>query len=195
MSCAGGSTRPVSVSGCGAPGSGDVRSSCSRIFRDAQDRGVRVHAVVLPRTEVTRQLQPRHQELAAQIARTVYLGKEHQKIIVIDRGLTFIGSMNVLAHVPGGRHETMALFQSATLADRILEHERADELANPPNCPQCHAEVRYVRDRGGANLGKLHWICTTTRDGDKCGWTKPFSDRPKTRNQPRQSTTGSRRGR
>ena len=164
-------------------------------LRDAQDRGVRVHAVVLPRNEVTGQLQSRHQELAAQIARTVYLGKEHQKIIVIDRSLTFIGSMNVLAHVPGGRHETMALFQSATLADRILEHERVDELADPPRCPKCDADVRHVRTLGGANLGKLHWTCMTTRDGDKCGWTKPFSDRPKTRNQPRQSAAGSRRGR
>ena len=164
-------------------------------LRDAQDRGVRVHAVVLPRNEVTMHLQPRHQELAAQIAGTVYLGKEHQKIIVIDRSLTFIGSMNVLAHVPGGRHETMALFQSATLADRILEHERVDELADPPRCPQCNADVRYVRAPGGANLGKLHWTCTTNRHGDKCGWTKPFSDRPNTRNQPRPSTVGSRRGR
>jgi len=165
-------------------------------LRDAQDRGVRVHAVVLPRNEVTMQLQPRHQELAAQIAGTVYLGKEHQKIIVIDRGLTFIGSMNVLAHVPGGRHETMALFQSATLADRVLEHERVDELAEPPRCPRCNEDVRHIRAPGGANLGKLHWTCTTTnRDGDKCGWTKPFSDRPKTRNQPRPSTAGPRRGR
>jgi len=107
---------------------------------------------------------------------------------VIDRSLTFIGSMNVLGHVPGGRHETMALFQSATLADRILEHERVDELADPPQCPKCNADVRYVRAPGGANLGKLHWTCTTSRDGDKCGWIKPFSDRPNTRNQPRQST-------
>ena len=101
---------------------------------------------------------------------------------MIDRSLTFIGSMNVLAHVPGGRHETMAFFQSATLAERILEHERVDELADPPRCPKCDADVRHVRTLGGANLGKLHWTCTTTRDGDKCGWTKPFSDRPKTRN-------------
>src|SRR5580693_4709868 len=86
-------------------------------------------------------------------------------------------------------------FQSATLADRILEHERIDELADPPRCPKCDADVRHVRTLGGANLGKLHWTCVTTRDGDKCGWTKPFSDRPKTRNQPRQSTAGSRRGR
>src|ERR1700732_2136195 len=103
--------------------------------------------------------------------------------------------MNALAHVPGGRHETMALFQSATLADRILEHERVDELADPPRCRKWDADDRHVGPLGGANLGKLHWTCVTPRDGDKCGWTKPFSDRPETRNQPRQSTAGSRRGR
>ena len=156
-------------------------------LRDAQDRGVDVHAVVLPRDEVTIQLESRHHELSAQIAGTVYLGKEHQKIIVIDRSLTFIGSMNVLAHVPGGRHETMALFQSSTLADRILEHERADELAFPPTCPQCNARVRDVRAPRGSNLGKLRWLCTASLNGNKCGWTRPFSERPKTRNQPRSS--------
>lgn len=114
---------------------------------------------------------------------------------MIDGSLTFIGSMNVLAHVPGGRHETMALFRSATLADRVLEHERVDELADPPRCPKCNADVSHVRALDRANLGKLHWTCTTNRDGDKCGWTKPFSDRPNTRNQPRQSSAGSRRGR
>ena len=30
---------------------------------------------------------------AAQIAGTVYLAKEHQKIVIIDRNLTFIGSI------------------------------------------------------------------------------------------------------
>ena len=154
-------------------------------LRNAQDRGVKVHAVVLPRDDVTRYLQPRHQDLAAQIKRTVYLRKEHQKIIVIDRKLTFIGSMNVLAHVPGGRHETMALFQSAMLADRVLEHERIDELADPPRCPQCNSDVRLVRALPGANSGRLHWICTAKPNGNQCGWTRQFSERPKTRNQPK----------
>jgi hypothetical protein len=84
--------------------------------------------VVLPRDEVTMHLRSRHEELAAQIAGTVYLGKEHQKIVIIDRCLTFIGSMNILAHVPGGRLEVMALFESPMLVDRLLEHERADQL-------------------------------------------------------------------
>jgi hypothetical protein len=60
--------------------------------------------------------------------------------------------------------------------DLILEHERVDDLADPPRCPKCDADVRHVRTLGGANLGKLHWTCTTTHDGDKCGWIKPFSD-------------------
>jgi superfamily I DNA/RNA helicase len=154
-------------------------------LRDAQDRGVKVHAVVLPRDEVTRYLQPRHQDLAAQIKGTVYLRKEHQKIIVIDRKLTFIGSMNVLAHVPGGRHETMALFQSAMLADRVLEHERIDELADPPRCPKCNSDVRLVRALRRANLSRLHWICTAYPNGNECGWERAFAERPKTRNQPR----------
>ena len=149
-------------------------------LRDAQDRGVDVHPVVLWPDEVIKQLKPRHQELSAQIAGTIHLRKEHQKIIVVDRSLTFIGSMNVLAHVPGGRHETMALFQSSALADRILEHERIDELASPPACPQCHADVRHVR----ALRGRLHWICVARPGGNPCGWKQPFSERPKTRNQP-----------
>jgi hypothetical protein len=104
---------------------------------DAQDRDVRVHPVVLPPDQVNRHLKSRHQEIGTQVPKTVYFADEHQKLVVIDRGLTFIGSMNVLAHVPGGRHEIMALFQSSTLADRILEHERAAEIANPPRCQQC----------------------------------------------------------
>jgi AAA domain/PLD-like domain len=143
----------------------------------ARERGVAVHTVVLPKSEVNRYLQSRHEELAAQIPDTIYLGKEHQKLIIIDHHLTFIGSMNVLAHVPGGRHEVMALFRSKTLAERVLEHERIDELAHPPNCQQCHAPVRHVRDR----QRRLTWVCTASM----CDWTLPFNDSQKGRNRPR----------
>ena len=139
-------------------------------MRDAQDRHVAVHAVILPRDKVTRHLATRHSELATQIPGTVYLRDEHQKIIVIDGRLTFIGSMNVLAHRPGTRHEIMALFQSATLAQRILEHERADELARPPECPRCGKQVRHVRKRVGADgERRLNWMCQT----EGCEWTRP----------------------
>jgi hypothetical protein len=150
-------------------------------LRDAQDRHVAVHAVILPRDQVTQHLATRHSELATQIPGTVYLRDEHQKIIVIDGRLTFIGSMNVLAHRPGTRHEIMALFQSATLAQRILEHERADELARPPECPQCGKHVRHVRKRADVDgKRRLSWVCQT----EGCGWTRAFPDRKGTRNQP-----------
>jgi hypothetical protein len=151
----------------------------------AQNRGVRVHPVVLPRDQVTMHLQPRHEELAAQIAGTVYLGKEHQKIVIIDRNLTFIGSMNVLAHVPGSRLEVMALFESSMLADRLLEHERADQLRQPPICARCGTPVRQVRVFSDRGERRMYWLCVAETDGQRCGWRQPFPDRQGTRNQPR----------
>ena len=151
----------------------------------AQDRGVRVHPVVLPRDQVNMHLKSRHEELAAQIARTVYLAKEHQKIIIIDRDLTFIGSMNVLAHVPGGRLEVMALFESSMLVERLLKHERADQLRQPPACARCGAPVRHARVFSDRGERRLYWLCVADQDGKRCGWRHPFPDEPGTRNQPR----------
>jgi hypothetical protein len=161
----------------------------------AEARGVRVHPVVLPRDQVTMHLKSRHEELAAQIAGTVYLGKEHQKIVIIDRNLTFIGSMNVLAHVPGGRLEVMALFESPMLVDRLLHHERADQLGQPPVCARCGAPVRHVRVFSDRGERRLYWLCIADAaadgadgaDGERCGWRQPFPDEQGTRNQPRRS--------
>ena len=151
-------------------------------LQDAADRGVRVNVVVLWPRDVNAQLRSRHVELPTQIPNVVFLHKEHQKVVVIDRRLTFIGSMNVLAHRPGGRHEIMALFESPMLAERILAHERADEMARPPTCPACGTTVRMVTARGG----RLQWRCealdsNSTAQG--CGWLRPFSDRANARNQ------------
>jgi hypothetical protein len=149
----------------------------------AQARGVRVHPVVLPRDEVTRYLKPRHEELAVQIPRTVYLRKEHQKIILIDDNLAFLGSMNVLAHRPGSRLEVMALFQSRTLVSELMTHERTDELANPPTCPRCGSRVTLARFSG--SVGRLHWHCEADYQGKACDWRKRFTDRPGGRDQSR----------
>ena len=151
----------------------------------AEARGVRVHPIVLPRDQVNLHLKARHEELATQIAGTVYLGKEHQKIIIIDRNLAFIGSMNVLAHVPGSRLEVMALFQSSMLVDRLLQHERADQLGQPPACARCGAAVRHVRVFSDRGERRLHWLCVADADGERCGWRQPFPDEQGTRNQPR----------
>ena len=154
-------------------------------MRDAADRGVDVRPVILHPDGVNRYQQPHHLELAAQFPRTIHIDREHQKIIVIDRRLTFIGSMNVLAHPQGGRHEVMALFQGSAFAQQILEHERADVLASPPICGNCHRQVDRVRAYGGRDSRRLYWICEKTRDSKKCDWTLQFPDRQGTRNQPR----------
>jgi hypothetical protein len=154
-------------------------------LRQAEDRKVSVHLVVLPSTEVNRHLKPRHEELETQIAQTIHLRKEHQKIVIIDRNLTFIGSMNVLAHVPGGRHEIMALFQSSALVEQVLRHERADQLARPPACGQCGAPVTHVGARTDHGERRLEWICTAELDGRSCNWRRTFPDLAQTRNQPR----------
>ena len=154
-------------------------------LREAVNRRVDVHLVVLPSKEVNRYLKPRHEELAAQFTQTVYLRHEHQKIIIIDRNLTFIGSMNVLAHVQGGRHEIMALFQSSALVEQVLRHERADQLAQPPTCGRCGASVNHVGARTESGERRLEWICTAELDGRSCGWRRTFPDLEQTRNQPR----------
>ena len=147
------------------------------------DRGVRVNVVTLPSRDVSPQLRARHAELPAQLPHVVFLHKEHQKIIVIDRRLTFLGSMNVLAHRPGGRHEVMALFESPMLVERILDHERIDELSRPPTCPDCGLAVRLAT----AIRGRLRWRCQSPDSSGPapgCGWEQPFRDRPQARNQP-----------
>jgi phosphatidylserine/phosphatidylglycerophosphate/cardiolipin synthase-like enzyme len=88
--------------------------------------------------------------------------KEHQKIIVIDRTLTFIGSMNVLSHKPGttGRREIMVLFQGSPFAQDILDHERADLLASPPRCAQCNRPAERARlRRYGKGDNRMEWFC------------------------------------
>jgi hypothetical protein len=150
---------------------------------------------VLPPRDVNPQLRSRHAKLPTQLSNVVFLHKEHQKIVVIDRRLSFIGSMNVLAHRQGGRHEVMALFESPMLADRLLAHERVDEMSQPPTCPVCGATVRFVTVRDG----RLHWRCWAFGEEGAtpaCGWMQPFRDQPGARNQRTSGPSSSRpRGR
>jgi hypothetical protein len=132
---------------------------------------------------VTRHLKPRHEELAAEIPATVYLRKEHQKIVLIDDNLAFLGSMNVLAHRPGSRLEVMALFQSRTLVNELMAHERTAELASPPTCPRCGSPVRLARVFRAD--GRPYWHCESNLNGTRCDWRTPFADHPGARNQPK----------
>jgi hypothetical protein len=143
-------------------------------LRAAQDRDVLVYPVVLWPEEVQPYLQDLHRAIGAELARTVYLKNMHQKIIIIDDRLTFIGSMNVLAHPRNGRLETMALLDSRALARRYLNHERADELGKPPTCGDCQAPVRRVQRVTEHGKAQLYWVCNSPTASGPCPWRRPF---------------------
>jgi hypothetical protein len=143
-------------------------------LRAAQDRNVLVHPVVLWPEEVQPALRDLHRAIGAELARTVYLKNMHQKIIIIDDHLTFIGSMNVLAHPHNGRLETMALLDSRALARQYLNHERADELGKPPTCGVCQAPVRRVERVTKKGKAQLDWVCKAQTATGTCPWRKPF---------------------
>jgi hypothetical protein len=41
----------------------------------------------------------------------------------------------------------------------VLDHERADQLANPPTCGKCGSPVDRARNRRGRDDCRLHWVC------------------------------------
>ncbi|MFI7444867.1 AAA domain-containing protein [Nonomuraea indica] len=128
-------------------------------LKAAADRGVVVRAVVLPPREKEERYEPYVQALRQAVKHVVFLQDEHQKLAVIDDGLTFIGSMNMLSHQRvGGRREVMAVMRSRHFAAHILRHERADELAQPPTCPSCRQQ-REAALRGSGAKRRLHWLC------------------------------------
>lgn len=143
-------------------------------LRAAQDRDVIVHPVVLWPEEVQPDLRDLHSAISRELARTVYLKNMHQKIIVIDGHLTFIGSMNVLAHPAGGRLETMALLDSRALASQYLKHERADELSKPPTCGNCQIPVRRVQRVTQQGRARLFWVCRAPTADGTCSWRQEF---------------------
>jgi AAA domain-containing protein/phospholipase D-like protein len=140
----------------------------------AAGRGVRVHVIAVSPHEVSQDLQDRHDELSEQIPGVVFLRAEHQTVMVVDRDLTFIGSENVVIPPAAGRHEVIARLEGADLVQRMLQHELADVLADPPACPRCSAPVREAAARGG----RWHWICRGTPG---CGWTGPLADQGRVR--------------
>lgn len=148
-------------------------------LKDARDRGVLVHPVILPPDEVNKHLKDRHEEVAREFPGAIYLWHMHQKIALIDDRLAFLGSMNMLGHAPGSRLEVMTLLQSRTLVSDLMAHERTDQLANPPACQNCGIRANRVKGKVARGNTTLHWYCRA------CSWEPPFPARPGARNQPR----------
>ncbi|WP_157181395.1 AAA domain-containing protein [Actinopolymorpha alba] len=141
---------------------------------DAKDRQVDVRVVVRPARKVATAMRPFVSNLCAAIDNVIFVDREHQKLIIIDRRVTFIGSMNILSHQGDrGTHDVMVLLESTKLASMLLAQEGADELANPPTCPTCAEPVREA----GMKDSKWIWVCTDDISGRSgCGWRTPFAN-------------------
>ncbi|MFE5329333.1 AAA domain-containing protein [Embleya sp. NPDC056575] len=117
-------------------------------LHDARRRGVRIHLFVTNESDSLLQGQlakpatavdaaRRLPELKAVADTLVEIKDMHQKILVIDEQLCFLGSLNTLSHAPGGqgRRELMVPFRGRRFARHILDHENAELLLHPPVCP------------------------------------------------------------
>ncbi|WP_405984976.1 AAA domain-containing protein [Streptomyces sp. NBC_00872] len=126
-------------------------------LHDARRRGVRIHLFVTNESDSLLQRQLANPATAADAARrlpelkavadtVVEIKDMHQKILVIDEQLCFLGSLNTLSHAAGGRgrREIMVPFRGRRFARHILDHENADLLLHPPICPDhgAQAELR-----------------------------------------------------
>lgn len=98
----------------------------------------------------------------------------HQKLVVVDERLVFLGSLNALSQ--SRTREVMVLMDGAHFARRLLEHEHAEDFADPPRCGECHDDqVDLRRNR------KLEWhwhchsrSCRARRPGGRA-WTMPVT--------------------
>ncbi|MFF0388836.1 AAA domain-containing protein [Kitasatospora sp. NPDC004615] len=126
-------------------------------LHDARRRGVRIHLFVTNESDSLLQGQLAKPDTAADAARrlpelkavadtVVEIKDMHQKILVIDEQLCFLGSLNTLSHAPGGqgRREIMVPFRGLRFARHILDHENAELLLHPPACPD-HGDQAELR--------------------------------------------------
>ncbi|GAA4384130.1 hypothetical protein GCM10023088_52110 [Actinomadura verrucosospora] len=156
----------------------------------AQNRGVKVRVLTRPAKQVAASLHNSLEAVRTRIRHVLCLWQEHQKLIVIDDQLVFMGSMNVLSHTGGsqGTRDIMTLIESRDFARHVLDHERADELSRMPTCPECGGRMWVVRLSRRPKAHGLEWWCRNLvpgADPTPCRHKTSFPLDPKGRNQPR----------
>jgi hypothetical protein len=90
----------------------------------------------------------------------------HQKIIVVDRRVTLLGSLNPLSH--RNTREVMIELHGRQFASSLLEHEHAEYFAKPPSCDQCRTEAELHRHNPDGNGDRWSWRCATKG----CKWQR-----------------------
>lgn len=93
-------------------------------------------------------------ELRAVLHAVIEINVMHQKIVVIDEQTVLLGSLNTLSQ--SWTREVMLAMRGAHFTRQLLDHERAEDFAAPPNCGACHGTMIDLRR---SSRGDWRWRC------------------------------------
>ena len=96
-------------------------------------------------------------KLKAVTSPTIRYHEMHQRIVVIDRSLTWFGSLNTLSH--SSTHEVMVLHEGRQFAERLLQEEQAELFASPPRAHCEGAEIEPAPSTSKRQASPWDWRC------------------------------------
>lgn len=132
----------------------------------AHQRGVSVHVMARPEAEVQGANRVSLRNLVTRLPRVVLMQRMHQKIVVVDRQWSIVGSMNMLSHGQTSAkriRDVMFTMDGTRFADEILQQELAAELGQRRQCQACGQEFFECGLVGSGNDRGWAWICTADR--------------------------------
>jgi hypothetical protein len=132
----------------------------------AHQRGISVHVIARPGGQVQEDNRESLSRLVARMPRVVFMQRMHQKIVVVDRQWSIVGSMNMLSHGPTSAkriRDIMFTIDGARFADRLLRQELAEELGQIRQCPTCSRTLTECGLVGSGTDRVWSWVCTADR--------------------------------
>lgn len=139
----------------------------------ARDRGVRLVVFVSDARDNELHKDPEKQaqrqgwfaDLENSVSVVVRIKMMHQKILIIDEKITFLGSLNTLSlSKKRPRREIMVQHRGTRYARRVLEHERAERFSAPPSCGRCKHQMELRRSNADSLKFAWFWVCPNHRD-------------------------------
>jgi hypothetical protein len=152
------------------------------LLAEAADRGVKIVTFVRDPSDNTQGKPNSQQQLASLrtvVPTVIEVHTLHQKIVVIDERVVMLGSLNALSQ--SHSREVMLVMEGHHFARKLLEHEQARAMANPPPaCGRCGSKTIDLRR---TKRQSWQWRCyaptsTPRSDGRRssCGWTTPLQE-------------------
>jgi phosphatidylserine/phosphatidylglycerophosphate/cardiolipin synthase-like enzyme len=163
-----------------APWTANRLKSILPVLAEAVDRGVKIVIFVRDPNDKTQGTSNSQQQLAslrAVVPAVIEVHTLHQKIVVIDERIVLLGSLNALSQ--SHSREVMLVMEGHHFARKLLEHEQARAMANPPRaCGRCGSDTIDLRR---TQRQSWQWRCYAPTDSPRpdgrrssCGWTTPL---------------------